>query len=353
MTKKIIIHIGTFKTGTTSIQTYFAENEEALSTNGLNISTVHREFITGALGHHNLALLWQGYTKPETELLSGIEEWRKVAVESDSVQGDLVVSTEALCLTFFRSEQAIRDIKLALEDRCVEFVIYLRRQELYAYACYNQNVKGGMRYDDFSFNNPPEGNEFYDYYKLINRVKNNYPNAVIKVRPYEKEQMLNGDSVYDFMSTINYPIEELSLPVPHRSQSNVSLTPRKLEVCKLLNKLNENKDIYERNKINYFILNNIECSDEVSYYEQESIDFYNQFHSSNKQVAQEYLNKGALFVNKPSMRSGVPKPSILSHEFLISIIDRVYRIYDARYLNELDKMNKLQAEVQQLLCKFK
>jgi len=199
MRKKLFIHIGTHKTGTSAIQNFLFMNREALRQKGF----LYPE--TGdKASHHALASefrLLKRIKNKERELktLSYIQEIRTHNFDTS------ILSSEGLVLRGTNVKK-LRDI--IPSDLDVKIVIYLRRQDERLESGYNQIVKGPRRYSKKFLDESSITHQKYilDYYKILTPWREVFGQENIIVRVYEKEQ-LPGGIIVDFCSVIGLELD--------------------------------------------------------------------------------------------------------------------------------------------------
>lgn len=150
MAKKLIIHIGPHKTGTTALQYFLFKKQDALKKAGvLYPSTDLRDW----QAHHRLAMALKGREdrkngdRPDRDL-----ETAWIAAEArQSSAGTIVISSEEF---FSTKTENIKYLADKFSDFDIRAVFYARRQDDFLVASYAQKIK--MATNDF---NPP----IYDF----------------------------------------------------------------------------------------------------------------------------------------------------------------------------------------------
>lgn len=170
--KKAILHIGTMKTGTTSVQT--------------------------ALKNNPLWLEQQGYSYLGWPLrTSQVLETRIKAVPSDR---SIIISDEGLWHFSGTARSDTAAIAKVLADFEVTVLVYLRRPDQFLEAWFSQGIKsgtGGSRVADFLTSEFVRTGSAFN--ARLDVFANLFGKAAIKVCPYEKGQMPQGDIVLDFL----------------------------------------------------------------------------------------------------------------------------------------------------------
>ena len=180
---RLILHIGSQKTGTTSIQGFLKNKADALAAEGVNYVSAGRTNIA-----HNSVL--QAINQ------NGGKKVAKAMVAEIKAAPDVthVISSEM----FFRRGLAPwfdthfpRRIK-----RQTKVIAYSRRQDKYAEAMYKQRVKNG-RYQGDPEDFAREQIDLY-YGRVLRQFSQVFGQENIIVRPFERRNFPNGDVQQDF-----------------------------------------------------------------------------------------------------------------------------------------------------------
>ncbi len=314
--KTAYIHIGTHKTGTTSIQNFLFNNKRKLIDRGFlyPLSGISRR--KNSFGHSHLVAVILENTEADT-YNPNAGGWQEVLAEANSLQEkNLVISSENFCISKFNLEQ-IYQIKNYLSQYTVKIIIYLRRPDDYLSSKYCQLIRAGKYSDSFK-QYLRDQKWICDYYQLLKPWQQVFGRKNIIVRVFEKEQLKNG-LIDDFLDSIKYPQDRSELiKTPRQNISPsvkqikinqycnkiakdwFSLTPKKYQnnyLAKLNNKLRKPSKIINKiiNKMPDFIVSNQLLSVE------ERIELMKEFEESNQKVAREYLDRpnGKLFYSSP------------------------------------------------------
>lgn len=213
---RILIHIGSTKTGSTYIQHYLEQNRAALLRQGV--------------WYPEVGLFWQ---KDRPHKQAGHVHFTPAAVKGDQslkqyiesglalAQGrihTIVLSSEA----FFLNRKALK-ICDYFAGYPLEMLVYLRRQDDWANSQYCEFVGGGAVN---RVNVPVEvwleeqkTKEWLSYKGLLDQWSAKIGQEHVIVRPYEKEQFTNNDLIDDFCTAAGLA-ECAALPRPSERQRN-------------------------------------------------------------------------------------------------------------------------------------
>ena len=185
---RLFIHIGSQKTGTTSIQGFLKANKKQLGANGINYVQAGR---TNIAHNHTASLLNKGEAKAViTEIIDEIEK---------RPQDTHILSSEI----FFSAGIANRLARL-LPDAYrgdTKIICYLRRPDKYLEAMYKQRVKNGRSAPDpalFLQAWQPK----LSYKKTMDAFAEGFGAENIILRPFERPHFPNGNVVEDFCTHI-------------------------------------------------------------------------------------------------------------------------------------------------------
>jgi len=238
--KTVYIHIGTFKTGTTSIQLFLKNNRERLQERGIYIPT------TPILAHHPLPLSlikqhsrWRAGWR---EFEGGPEEiWDRFVAEVEATDCQkILISSESFCDLVNencreKSQLFAEFLKSRLGPYNVKIICYLRSIAPYLKGIYQESIKITSRKISFAdeinnlFNRDSihtRPSLYLDFYADI------FGEDSLIVREYSKDKLLEGDSVKDLLSILGcadlYTVNE-------SIKSNPSLDDIQLSYKKALN----------------------------------------------------------------------------------------------------------------------
>lgn len=233
MTKRFklcILHIGTEKTGTTTIQNFLSVNHKNLAKEGY-LYTVSGGLNGSQFGYAVCAIAqpWQSdlgvYLQIHNQ--SDREQYHKKLLNSmcnefaiNSNCHTLLISSEHFHSRLMTVDE-IANLKELFFPYTEEFriVIYLRRQDRVAVSLYSTMLKGGWNPPTL-FPNSINGNleYFYDYEAIYNNWKQVFGNEAICVRLFERAKFVNSDLIDDFCSICEISKEGKSTP-PNANES--------------------------------------------------------------------------------------------------------------------------------------
>jgi hypothetical protein len=184
--KQIFLHIGTQKTGSSSIQFFLHENRERLTELGYLYPSQKRS-------HHDLvhALL----ETPNKKFNSNI--WDKIISEIEkSDKEKIIISSEKFVRT--KSIDFIKTVAEKLTNYDVKVIVYIKRQDKITESSFNQQLKQGV-YTGSVESFLKEKNTT-SYLQLLDNWSQYLDRENIIVRPLEKQQI--PDIYCDFLKNI-------------------------------------------------------------------------------------------------------------------------------------------------------
>lgn len=226
----LYLHIGTNKTGSTSIQYYLRDNKSLLETNGYYYPMEGAYFYPPEASPSLLAHALLGKRPPYirntvinkeacvTDILRDIKS---------SSCSKVIISSEHFSNAKTTDEvKKIANIFLNIFQK-VTVIVYLRRQDTRIESSWSQRVKMGLitkSFDDFL------SEEFdLNYLEMLNSWADVFGKKNIIVRPFEKAQFFNNNLIQDFLQILG-----CALKAPELRSRNESPPVELLEVIRIL-----------------------------------------------------------------------------------------------------------------------
>jgi hypothetical protein len=209
------LHIGTGKTGTSSLQLFLHANRELLAENGV--------LYTKSLGAtNNVEIAKYGLNSSEfdksfyfqnkgVKTKDGKNKFDERVVEKLNVEINsakrrgikkVIISSEhfATDLRDINNIKRIKDLFEIVGINVKTVVVYIREQSSYIFSDYNTRILMG----EYKYNTPnipsSENNSVLNHAHTIKIWAKSFVDAEINVRIFEKEKLINGNSVDDFIS---------------------------------------------------------------------------------------------------------------------------------------------------------
>ncbi|MEQ8384561.1 MAG: hypothetical protein RH949_19590 [Coleofasciculus sp. A1-SPW-01] len=348
----IYLHIGMPKTGTTYLQHFLFENREKLLKQGylypLPTKILNKQNITSK-NHHGLAngLLKIYRTKnpcANEQLNSNNMEgrWENMKREIKTLKPkNVIISSEAFTAKQeFYNPDIIELVKKKLDGYETKIVIYIRRQDEFFMSWYNQNVKFPIYFNNFpqindiNYNNMKDimqwvgqNKKIGDFYSILEPWRKSFGIKNIIVRIFEKEQMTNGSLLDDFFETIDFNHNQSDFDLSHAMIRNVSLNGKIIKIKNLMDEISQMKRFKKNHQARYYFEQSVLVRKYMTMYtnltiklafimsrfipdflineellsKEDKANIMNEFETSNRKVAQEYLGRsdGRLFYSSP------------------------------------------------------
>jgi len=348
---KAVIHIGTHKTGTTTIQHFMYKNRQALKTQGVLVPESRNDGKAKRTAQHNnlcaAALIpdmrktlpifdlvgYRAYHhifKCEEEINPKNQSklWAKIRnnIETSSRKDDLVLFS-AESFSYFTPEEVekLKQLMNSLFDD-VTIVLYLRRQPEYLVSHYGTHVVRGSTWNIFDYLKCPDNCSLLAYHKLVERWSI-FGKDKLKIRIFDRQAFHENDLLSDFAATVGFDMTGLE----RVEDANVSWDSASIEFLRLLNShcpamtnpwkfsrdwrlLTANVRPFMNKGKKAYYLNRCEA--------QRIID---QFKEGNDWIAREYLGQEKLFSEDVSMYpEEVPSPHHLTPERCVEIMTALW-----------------------------
>ncbi|MEM6580398.1 MAG: hypothetical protein AAF699_03955 [Pseudomonadota bacterium] len=219
MSRKFILHIGSHKTGTSSIQAALYENRHHLEQNGLSLFFESDDGEDREDGHPG------GWTRPFPDPIHGATISAMLADKIATLPGDVIMCLENFSWVFSPKELTRFQGELRKHFDEIQIIVYLRRQDQLMVSHHQQASKEWRFMPARLFGNSPtalpeisEGVKLYcDYNTRLGLWADAFGAQQITIRVFEKEHLIDGDAVKDFASVIGH-----TLPIDpgHKNESH-------------------------------------------------------------------------------------------------------------------------------------
>lgn len=314
MKKKLIIHFGIHRTGTTALQNILKKNRTKLLENGILYPDLGYE-----CNHSRIA--W-GLVKNKVGTHSIEPSWlvEKIKSEEKKSTNTIILSHEDFCLV-----EDTDWIKLLKSTYDVTVVLYLRRQDLWLESWYNQHIKWPWS-KKFSSCKPEFFLENYkdffwiDYDTLLKKISSVVDKENIHVNTLDDSGV--KDTTKDFLDYIG--VSNLN----EKTNSNASLSTAKIDILRRIDLMSLRGKNMAKNKI-INKLNKLDIEEDNGskiVFNDEQVNFILEtFKDSNANVAKEYFGREELFSGEVLLNR---KPQFVPDH-------KAYRVYIPKLLKEL------------------
>ncbi|KHD08079.1 hypothetical protein PN36_16180 [Candidatus Thiomargarita nelsonii] len=352
MMKTVYIHIGTPKTGTTSLQTFFKINKTLLKQQGVYYpaegSYYHND------GHHTLARAFYGenYHWVDPNDFKYTKEWCTTQIRQHINEAEcnkILLSAERF---WFVSAKELRAILDQMPLVC-KIIVYLRRQDKRLVSIYNQRVKQCRKdrthenFDNFIKIEIENKNSSFYHYPRITKLAKAFGKENIIVRAFEKQQWYHQSLIEDFLKILG-----LSLKPDFETTERQNESPpyELINLMKLLNR-QSHLEIEQQLRLNWR-LRNLPLEMELQDYDPLSPQLRRKimdcFQADNEAVAREYLGRrdGQLFYEPlPNMAAPWKPYSGLSIEKVAKATVKIWQLEEEKRQKLLKQVDKLTQDI--------
>lgn len=373
--KTLYIHIGTSKTGTTTIQTYCGINREQLKSKGVlfPIMPYHYDRITkNRNGHFLYANIYENGVRNKEKEEQVLKQELDYIVDCFKDYDNVLLSEESI---WWATATRRKGLWKYLQEHSqqnnyqVKIIVYLRRQDQFMMSRYNQILKtdtggGTQRFYEYFKDMNGKYKCVMNYRQRLDYMAKFFPKENIVVKRFDRSYFYNGDINADFLHILGVEIDDTFAELP--KDENLGISVQSGELKRVLNRLGtmtfaENQKLLQ-------MLN--ECEEllpkrEVSIMTTEHIEkFMKKFIDDNESIAVDYIGDG-----KPMFDYNYKKKPVWSYEdknyheevilFFAKAIDSVYKENiqlkkENEYLNNnIEKINKQIENINQKLNKEK
>lgn len=308
--KTLYLHIGTTKTGTTSIQKFCLQNQLLLQKKNycfpdsiyryenkenatFRYKGIHRN------GHFLVGSVWDadgGHDTAEEERLYN-EGMANVAALFQTYD-NVILSDEGI---WYMSSYGKRDLWDKLQTHAkehhyqIKIIVYLRRQDDFFISNWNQAVKENHMTDSIEKNLEETMKtriKRYAYGEKLDSISQIFGKEHIIVRRFEPQAFYNGNIYADFLHCLGLELTEEYKPL-ESATNNTSLEGNTLEIMRILNTVPEldsqTRLLYLESLRAITKISDCKCS-MLSYDERKAL--MSRFEEGNRHVAETYIHDG-------------------------------------------------------------
>ena len=214
---KIVLHVGTEKTGTTSIQNALSNSYENLVENGYLFprtlgAPCHIHLTASALrvtSSHPLRQLLN--VVPQNKFETFVEKTKKDLTDEIAASNcDTLLLSDEHISAHLVNTTSMKNYRALCDEFGVvsKVVIYLRRQDQFRLSLFSEAVKAG-NIRAFDIDNPlAEFKQFpprFDYLAILDRLSDVFGRDKLEVRLFDRRLLERGNIVDDFCEAVKLP----------------------------------------------------------------------------------------------------------------------------------------------------
>lgn len=352
--KTLYLHIGTPKTGTTSIQSFCTDNRAVLNQYGYEYPEFPYRYPRTNPERNGLFLSMysfhedgnRDYEKEEKIVEEAFERIRSTFEVYDNV----IVSDESIWNRGIREDVPIWERVKKQMDRGgfqVKVIVYLRPQYDFLYSWWNQKVKNGLYQESqYTWSEMQEhlGPICLDYCHLLDYISEHVggtDNVIVRI--FNRNEFVGGSLYRDFVHAVG--LEYTDAFQVANELHNVSLTRNSSEIKRVLNTL-PGLDYKTNAMFREMLLSQSAIrKDKQSYHmfsQEEYEAFLHQFQEGNRKIAKDYLGReNGLFCTEDSIaQKWEPENAYLTEDVIYFL---------GQYMMHAEQeMEQLRTEVKQL-----
>lgn len=337
---RIILHIGTEKTGTTSIQHALAHDRDALAARGILFprlfgSENHMEIaVYAADDEQQMELRLFELAKAECDLPEYRERLRQTLADEITASGchTMIISNEH-CHSRLLTQSAIERLKDLLTPFCpnIEVQVYLRRQDQLAVSLHSTRLKLGGAGEIFPATTPVPA--YFAFDRMLQLYGQFFGQENISARLFEPARLAGGDIVTDF-----YFRAGIDLPKPDLPKANESLSAKQGQ---FLEEFNRRFPLVVNNKINpqrgpiFSVISKVGQSAPYRPARPEAEAFYAAFAEGNAWVRETFfadLDRATLFDESFASYPETAEDAALTPDEIFEFVDAIWK--HTRYLEQ-------------------
>jgi len=357
--KTIYLHIGTPKTGTTTLQRYLVNNRDYLYKKGFLIPKVssfkngnHQYVANYSSGSNNQWKRTHMRISCGTETEKELNDFRdkfyiSLRNEIKSFKGHSVLLSSEHLYIKLKDEAEIIRLKKLFSGICedIKVVVYLREQSELLVSNYTTSIRNSKKtrissIQEFS------NNDLYDYNYRLKKWEDVFglDNIILKI--YDKKKFYKGDIINDFCHTLNIPRRDHQ-PI----LLNTAMSAKKCEFFRIIKNniknLSGEKYIPIKKLILKFLDGTVIDSPSVSCLINKK--YQSVYDESNRELAKRYLGKDTKIFNKLSLnetaldqtlllsdgdKKNIANQIIKNNRQYVGICKTIAAIFDVEYKGE-------------------
>ncbi|CAA0123016.1 Uncharacterised protein [BD1-7 clade bacterium] len=288
---QLILHIGSHKTGTTSIQKALFSHRATLAACGWHL------FTSGPSGED------RPYGNANPWIICDEDDMTQSYIHPDLShalcrhQGNMLISSEFF--SWISSPQIIQDFCQTIRGHFtgIKLIVYLRRQDLQAISHHQQGSKGNNVPASWFYGHSPRAlpdhsdqlNYYLDYYQRMSIWADCLGDASVHIRCYERDRFLEQDVVKDFFTFLQ--LSNIQIDVSSETE-NISRGFIQTKLGHLMNQVELSEQ--QRNMIN----GQLEDRGKLMPSREEAKVFYQAYEESNQKLQQRFqCGSAASFFN--------------------------------------------------------
>ena len=238
--KQLVLHVGSHKTGTTTLQKFMVENAQAFEEKGLYVPITPSKYPLTNKNRTACFLKYLvrgnlGYPTWNDDVKDLVEKDREVVMRAIEEHDAIYLSDERIWFDGAQNERYWGELKSAAEGLGIDsfkVVVYLRRQDEFLVSLWAQLAKKNMAFSLNDYLMKPRNEKAVDYLANLRVMEQAFGRDNMIVRVYDRATLINGDICCDFCDAIGIEWSEQFKPVVSQ---NPSLSTSMAEIMRIAN----------------------------------------------------------------------------------------------------------------------
>ncbi len=316
--KALYLHIGTHKTGTTSIQH---------AAGSLAKKKSHEIGWYRGPSRYDKAIMQA--TKYDKNL---VRQFRSKLPSPRSGGNSAWISSEALCGNPNNGYQNSAVIYEMLRDATTDFsitiIIYLRKQDSFVESMYTQNIKQGetIEFDEYLMNF--ESQNALNYLRILQDLSKYFGPENLVVRSFHTA------SQRGLLSDFSEIIQDVSLENSTDQRRNPSYSRRALEVSKVCNESLNKQSKMQLRQVLQSEMPKLKGEALTFFSEKQRIAFHEKYLETNKAVAEHYLGENADKVFPITQKTDNSFDTVFSLDETAQLIKQIYKLRESNTVTD-------------------
>ena len=223
--RRLILHIGDYKSGSTSIQQFLRRNKDLLAENGIYFPCEKSAYYM-QWGQHVLlatALTGRGvhWLTEESAKLPPLEILTQFRNDIDKSPAHTVVVSSEAFFGLCRAPHLTRQVMNLFPDFDPTVIVYIRRQDAHLVSGFQQRCKRGRRHPFNQWKRIIERRSGF-YLRRLKSWEKAVGRENVIVRPFEVEQWKDQNLIADFIHAAGIP-EAVDWEIPSRRNEGMGL----------------------------------------------------------------------------------------------------------------------------------
>ena len=347
--KECIIHIGTEKTGTTTLQLFFQKNRINLAKNGILFPKTlgepnHTYLSAYARDVHEIGGLRIRLGLTSEKLVYDFRNKLEMAFRQEienSNLSKLLISNEHLH-SGLQSVEEVQRVKNFLDEfvDTYKIVVYIRPQHEMAVSHFSTRCKN-LATDKTFFEQKFIDNLYYNFEELLNRWETVFGFDNITVKIFSKDELLDGDIKKDFCSIFGWDWNEFENIENFNEGINAEAQLFLLEINKFIPLFNDIKPNPIRGNLSGLISSGNEGKGLLPSHKDTEV-FVKMFEESNERVRKKWFpERNVLF--KTDLSKFPKEPNYKTdYKFAFKIFAKVWELKQNQLFAEQEEIRKLE-----------